>query len=117
MGRLADVLLRLPGMRPLVNALAKWYQREVEAELRKYGLRYDDLLLETDPEVQRAIEQLPPAEYALRLKRFKRALDLSMKKTHLAEDIAAKEDVWNPYIRERLALLERKRQQQIEAGG
>ncbi|BAM80426.1 cytochrome c reductase subunit 7(VI) [Cyanidioschyzon merolae strain 10D] len=116
MGRLADLVLSVPGTRPLVTALARWYRREVEQELRKFGLRYDDLLLETDPEVSAALEQLPPAEQELRWKRIKRALDLSMKKTYLAENIAQQEDVWNPYLRERVSLIKQKRQELIESG-
>jgi ubiquinol-cytochrome c reductase subunit 7 len=116
MGRFADLFLSLPGTRPLVSALARWYRREVEQELRKYGLRYDDLIIEADPDVSVALEQLPPVEQELRWKRLKRALDLSMKKTYLAEHIAQQEDVWNPYLRERVALLKQKRQELLESG-
>ncbi|KAF6002565.1 hypothetical protein F1559_004365 [Cyanidiococcus yangmingshanensis] len=116
MGRFAELVLSLPGARPVVGALARWYRREVERELRKYGLRYDDLIVEADVDVQTALEQLPPIEQELRWKRLKRALDLSMKKTYLAEDIAQQEDVWNPYLRERIALLKQKRQELIESG-
>ena len=73
------------------------------------GLRYDDLLLETDPEVARAIEQLPTLEQELRLKRLKRALDLNMKKTSLPDDIQKGIDVWNPYLRKRIEVLKQQR--------
>lgn len=46
MGVFARAVLKVPGMRPLVAGLSRWYRREVEAELRKYGLRYDDLIIE-----------------------------------------------------------------------
>lgn len=74
------------------------------------------VLVCADPEVKTAIERLPPHEAELRLKRIKRALDLSMKKTYLAEDIAKNEDVWQPYIRHRVELLKAKRQEKIELG-
>lgn len=31
-------------MQPLIGRAAAWYQRQVGNELRKYGLRYEDLL-------------------------------------------------------------------------
>ena len=31
-------------MKPLVGRIAGWYQKQVGTELRKYGLRYEDLL-------------------------------------------------------------------------
>ncbi len=31
-------------MKPVVNRVAAWYQGQVGTELRKYGLRYEDLL-------------------------------------------------------------------------
>lgn len=31
-------------MKPLVGRMAAWYQAQVGTELRKYGLRYEDLL-------------------------------------------------------------------------
>jgi len=33
---------------PLLGRMAAWYQRSVGTELRKYGLRYEDLL---DPQL------------------------------------------------------------------
>ena len=35
-------------MDPLLGRMAAWYQRSVGTELRKYGLRYEDLL---DPQL------------------------------------------------------------------
>lgn len=31
-------------MDPVVGWMARWYQKQVGTELRKYGLRYEDLL-------------------------------------------------------------------------
>mmetsp|Transcript_9509 Transcript_9509/g.17163 ORF Transcript_9509/g.17163 Transcript_9509/m.17163 type:complete len:92 (-) Transcript_9509:47-322(-) len=76
---------------------------------RVLGLRYDDLLSEYDPEVKKVLEQLPPWELELRMKRLKRAMDLDVKKTYLDPEIAAKEDVWDPYIRSRLQVLKNER--------
>ena len=73
------------------------------------GLRYDDLLLETDPEVAKAISQLSDLEMELRLKRIRRAVDLNLKKTELPDEIAKDVDVWNPYLRRRIELLKKQR--------
>lgn len=75
------------------------------------GLRYDDLLNEYDPEVRRTIETMPPEEAELRAKRLTRAIDVDLKKTQLPDDIASKQDIWNPYISSRLGAL---KQAQIE---
>lgn len=76
------------------------------------GLRYDDLLLETDPEVAKAVAQLSPLELELRNKRLKRAIDINMKKTALPDDIAKDVDVWNPYIRRRIDVLKQQKLEQ-----
>lgn len=103
------MILSLPGVRPLVGRMAASYQAAVGAELKKYGLRYDDLLNEYDPEVQDALSKLSPLETELRNKRLKRAIDLDVKKTYLPTDIQEKEDIWNPYLRERVSQLKERR--------
>jgi ubiquinol-cytochrome c reductase subunit 7 len=109
MSMLGKIILSLPGVRPAVGRIARMYQASVGAELKRYGLRYDDLLNEHEPEVQRAISQLSPLESELRNKRLKRAFDLDVKKTYLPADLQAKEDVWNPYLRKRVDALKRDR--------
>lgn len=79
------------------------------AELRRYGLRYDDLLNEYDEEVKHAISTLPPEELEMRTKRLKRALDLDVKQTFLSEDLQQEVDVWNPYLRSRVEVLKQKK--------
>ncbi|KAK1862295.1 hypothetical protein I4F81_004869 [Pyropia yezoensis] len=111
LGPVASVLLKLPGMTALARRAAASYQAAVGAELRKYGLRYDDLLNEYDPEVRKTIETMPPEEAELRAKRLTRAIDVDLKKTQLPETIQAKQDIWNPYISSRVGAL---KQAQIE---
>ncbi|KAF8921549.1 ubiquinol-cytochrome-c reductase complex subunit 6 [Mucidula mucida] len=71
---------------PLVNSsktlskwvvpIAKWY---TEAQgYRKYGFKYDDLLIEEREDVQRAIKRLTPAEQYDRAYRLKRACQASV---------------------------------------
>lgn len=100
---------KIPGVYSLVSRAAKAYQASVGGELRRYGLRYDDLLNEHDEDVKMALSQLSPEEIEMRNKRLKRALDLDVKKTYLPEHLQEKEDVWNPYIRDRLAVIKEKR--------
>ena len=102
-------LLKIPFVHSMVSRAARAYQASVGAELKKYGLRYDDLLNEYDPEVQQALSQLSPLEMELRNKRLKRAIDLDVKKTYLSEELQEKEDVWNPYISERVKRLKEQR--------
>jgi ubiquinol-cytochrome c reductase subunit 7 len=109
MSKISKVILTVPGLRSVVGRVAGWYQSAVGAELRRYGLRYDDLLNEKEPDVKAAIAQLSSLEVELRNKRLKRAIDLDVKKTYLPEALQAKEDVWNPYLRDRVAKLKQAR--------
>lgn len=105
MSKIGSMILSLPGVRPVVSRMATAYQASVTTELKKYGLKYDDLLNEHDPEVKKAISQLSPLETELRNKRLKRAIDLDVKKTYLPYEIQEQEDVWSPYLRERVEKL------------
>lgn len=106
---LAKYIFKIPGVHALVSTAARAYQASVAAELRRYGLRYDDLLNEYDEEVKHAIATLPPEELEMRNKRLKRALDLDVKQTFLSEDLQQEVDVWNPYLRSRVEALKQKR--------
>lgn len=101
-------LLKVPLFHNIAARAAASYQASVGAELRRYGLRYDDLLNEYDPEVKTALKQLSPLEMELRNKRLKRAIDLDIKKTYLSEDVQAQEDIWNPYLSSRVEKLKQK---------
>lgn len=101
--------MHLPGVRPVLARASNWYRASVGDELRRYGLRYDDLLNEHDPETQKAISQLSPHEVEMRNKRLKRAMDTDIKRTYLSEDIQKAEDPWNPYLRTRIEELRKER--------
>lgn len=102
------MLLKLPGVHGLVSRAARAYQASVGAELRRYGLRYDDLLNESDPQVMAAIAKLSPEEVEMRNKRLKRAIDLDVKKTYLPEEVQKAEAVWDPYLRVRVEAEKKK---------
>jgi ubiquinol-cytochrome c reductase subunit 7 len=84
---------------PLLGRMAAWYQRSVGTELRKYGLRYEDLLdPQLDLDVNEAMRRLPQEEQDLRIQRLKRAVDCSLKKQYLAKDIQAVQTPYNFYL-------------------
>lgn len=100
--------MTIPGVRAVVTRASEAYRASVATELRRYGLYYDDLLNEYDDEVKEALARLPKEEMEMRNKRLKRALDLSMKQTFLAENLQKDVDVWNPYLTKRIELLKVK---------
>ncbi|KAF9483779.1 ubiquinol-cytochrome-c reductase complex subunit 6 [Pholiota conissans] len=67
-----------------VAPVATWYANA--AGYRKYGFKYDDLLVEENPEVQRALTRLTPAESYDRAYRLKRASQASVLHTPLPKD-------------------------------
>ncbi|KAK2460539.1 hypothetical protein APHAL10511_007009 [Amanita phalloides] len=54
-----------------VKPIADWYAKA--AGYRKYGFKYDDLLIEERPDVQKALQRLTSQEQYDRSFRFKRA--------------------------------------------
>mmetsp|Transcript_33564 Transcript_33564/g.94968 ORF Transcript_33564/g.94968 Transcript_33564/m.94968 type:complete len:122 (+) Transcript_33564:130-495(+) len=77
---------------PMLEAMGRSHQAMVCGTLKKYGLRYDDLL---DPlfskEIQSALDRCPQSEIDLRNQRIKRASDLSSKKQYLSPEMQAKQ--------------------------
>jgi len=80
----------------VMNVAAKQYQKVLGARLAAAGLRYDDLLIETE-DVQKALDRISNEEKLQRERRIKRAFDLSVKKKSLPEDFAPK-DIFKPYL-------------------
>jgi ubiquinol-cytochrome c reductase subunit 7 len=76
-----------------IQPIANWYANA--AGYRKYGLKYDDLLVEEKDSVQRAIKRLTPSEQHDRAFRFKRASQASILHAPLPKDqwTPASEDV------------------------
>merc|ERR1711920_268187 len=88
---------------PMFEWCALRYQAMVGSELKKYGLRYDDLLDPTmDLDVAAAMERLPQEEIDARNQRLKRAMDLSMKHTSLSAEMQAKQTPFLYYIQDDL---------------
>lgn len=53
------------------------------------GLKFDDLMMEEDPDVAEAVRRLTPAQQLARKRRQLRAFDISLKKTPLPDHIQA----------------------------
>ncbi len=89
-------------MEPFHRAVGGWYRRQVEKELIKYGLRYDDLL---DPnmnlDVKEALNRLPQSEVDLRNQRIKRAVDISQKHTELPDELKSLQTPFKTYLKVR----------------
>ncbi|KDR73468.1 hypothetical protein GALMADRAFT_251143 [Galerina marginata CBS 339.88] len=66
-----------------VTPIANWYANAMG--YRKYGFKYDDLLVEENPTVQRALSRLTPGENYDRTYRFKRASQASVLHAPLAK--------------------------------
>ncbi|CAG9460794.1 unnamed protein product [Pedinophyceae sp. YPF-701] len=72
---------------PIWGRFVASQQRECEGWLRKYGLRYDDMLdPDCDVDVAEALKRLPDEELQARNQRLKRALVLNLHKEYLDED-------------------------------
>jgi len=46
----------------IIGTVAKKYQKWVHKDLAKYGLRYEDVIIYENPDVQRALKYIPPEE-------------------------------------------------------
>lgn len=78
---------------------ARWYQNKVGDQLRKYGLRYDDILME-HPDVQNALKYIPKSEVIARNRRIKRAQHLSLTHTYLPKEVQAAQTPLKGYLSE-----------------
>lgn len=73
------------------------YQAEVTSTLNKYGLKYDDIKLEAEPDMQKALSRLSPEELQLRTRRMKRAFDIDFKRKYLPEELQHVQKPLDPY--------------------
>jgi ubiquinol-cytochrome c reductase subunit 7 len=73
---------------PLAAWMAPRYQAAVCKELKKYGLRYEDLYdPQFDLDVDEALRRLPQQVVDARNQRLKRAHDVSMKHSELPKEL------------------------------
>mmetsp|Transcript_16255 Transcript_16255/g.28809 ORF Transcript_16255/g.28809 Transcript_16255/m.28809 type:complete len:104 (+) Transcript_16255:93-404(+) len=85
-------------MSQIIKQVAKLYQRSVHRSLREYGLRYEDVIVAENPDLQRALQYLPAEERELRNRRIRRAVDLSFKHEALPADVQAVQEPGKEYL-------------------
>ncbi|KAL2311980.1 hypothetical protein POMI540_4519 [Schizosaccharomyces pombe] len=84
---------------------------------RKYGLRYDDLMLEENDDTQKALSRLPKMESYDRVYRIRRAMQLSIENKILPKSEWTKPEEDYHYLRPVLAevIAERKEREAFDA--
>ncbi|KAI0831060.1 ubiquinol-cytochrome-c reductase complex subunit 6 [Trametes gibbosa] len=99
---LAPLIRRSRTLYGWLKPVSTWYANV--AGYRQVGLKYDDLLVEERPDVERALARLTPREAYDRAFRFKRASQCSILHDNLPKDQWTKpeEDVryLTPHVRE-----------------
>ncbi|WZN66450.1 ubiquinol-cytochrome C reductase complex protein [Chloropicon roscoffensis] len=104
-------------MEPFHRVVGSWYRKQVQKELVKYGLRYDDLL---DPkmnlDVKEALNRLPQREVDLRNQRIKRAIDISQKHTELPDELKKLQTPFNFYLKPVVEKIEAENAERAELG-
>ena len=98
-------------MSVLLKPLARWYQRSVTKSLAKYGLRYEDMLVENADVYRAHSEFMSEEERVGRNRRLKRAIDMNMKHVHLPNDIQAVQDPLNFYLSEHIEEAKKLREE------
>lgn len=102
---------------PLVAVIAPRYQAAVGSSLRKYGLRYEDLMdHEHDLDVNEALRRLPQDVVDARNQRIKRALDLSMKHAELPKELQAVQTPFESYLQATLDVVRAERAEREALG-
>ncbi|KAI1763977.1 putative ubiquinol--cytochrome-c reductase [Hypoxylon sp. FL1150] len=94
---LAPFILKRPWLANMLKPVANWYSNA--AGYRQLGLRADDLIVEENEKVIKALKRLPPKEAYDRVYRLRRAFQCSTTHKLLpkSEWTTPKEDV--PYLR------------------
>eukprot|EP00217_Crustomastix_stigmatica_P004809 CAMPEP_0183795698 /NCGR_PEP_ID=MMETSP0803_2-20130417/5089_1 /TAXON_ID=195967 /ORGANISM="Crustomastix stigmata, Strain CCMP3273" /LENGTH=122 /DNA_ID=CAMNT_0026040171 /DNA_START=50 /DNA_END=418 /DNA_ORIENTATION=+ len=109
-------LRRLLGER-LWIPMARTYQGWVGASLKKYGLRYDDLLdPKMDQDTAEAIRRLPQHAKDARNQRLKRAMDLSMKHVHLPKEMQQLQTPFDSYLEPVIQQVKLEAEEKVQLG-
>ena len=113
--------ISMPKLPAILEPLAAWaarsYRAAVATELKKYGLRYDDLydpLLNQD--VGEALARLPQDEVDARNQRLKRAMDLSLKRDYLPPSLRAIQTPYAHYVKDALLAVEGENEERAALG-
>ena len=102
---------------PWIKSASAAYRANVGNELRKYGLRYDDLLDEgQDLDVGEALKRLSAEERDMRQQRLKRAMDLSLKHVYLSKEEQAMQTPFDFYLTPVVEEVKRERAERAALG-
>eukprot|EP00250_Pteridium_aquilinum_P004142 c14370_g1_i1 orf=283-654(-) len=102
---------------PLYHWCARRYKAAVGTKLVNYGLRYDDLYDDmADLDVKEALRRLPQDVVDARNQRLKRAIDLSMKHSHLPKELQELQTPFKPYLQDMLKLVKAERKEREALG-
>mmetsp|Transcript_2212 Transcript_2212/g.2301 ORF Transcript_2212/g.2301 Transcript_2212/m.2301 type:complete len:108 (-) Transcript_2212:87-410(-) len=93
----------------LIRTVAKQYQAIVAARLAPYGLKYNDLLVETE-DVKGALTRIDPDILLERERRIKRAFDISAKKKFLAPEFQSA-DTFDFYLKKDVEKVQLEREE------
>ncbi|KAL7751673.1 Cytochrome b-c1 complex subunit 7 [Sorochytrium milnesiophthora] len=88
--------------------VARWFVNA--SGYRRLGLRYDDILMEENPNMQVALGRLPAAEQHARAYRHRRAMQLSLQHAELPREQWTKPEEDVPYLRPYLKEVETEMQ-------
>lgn len=95
----------------VLDVAAQQYKRSMTRKLNAFGLKFDDLMIEEDPDVAEAVRRLTPEQQLARKRRQFRAFDISLKKTPLPDHIQAVQDPFEPYLQD---IIKEVREERLE---
>lgn len=102
---------------PVFGWMATRYQAAVAKELRKYGLRYEDLYdPQHDLDVDEALKRLPQEVVDGRNQRLKRASDISMKHTELPKELQELQTPFEFYLKDALEQVKLENEERTALG-
>jgi ubiquinol-cytochrome c reductase subunit 7 len=84
----------------LFGFCAKAYQKSVYKDLRKYGLRYEDIMIVEHPDVQFALRNITKAEKVARDRRLTRAIMLNLRHEYLPKEVQAVQTTETWYLKD-----------------
>ncbi|GAB1315175.1 Cytochrome b-c1 complex subunit 7, mitochondrial [Madurella fahalii] len=93
---LISSVVKRPWLQKLLTPLAGWYTNA--AGYRQMGLRADDLIVEENETVLKALHRLPPKESYDRIYRIRRATQLSLQQKILPKSEWTKPEEDVPYL-------------------
>ncbi|RDL38061.1 Cytochrome b-c1 complex subunit 7 [Venustampulla echinocandica] len=86
----ANAIIKRPWLYRIMKPIANWYTNA--AGYRQMGLRADDLIIEENDTVQKALKRLSPQESYDRVYRIRRAIQLSLSHQILPKEQYTKDE-------------------------